>query len=245
MKRSYTNVGLPFGPRRSWSKSARTSLVTRPTLKKIASKILAMQRTLRAMRPEKKYHDSWVNAENLDGAIITPVHQIAQGADQFERIGNQIHADGLYFNWALVGDGKVDTQALVEVRFMIIQDTQQISDAGPSLADILEDHIVFPLTTPLKKTHLGRYRILYENRLPHQYAATTSGNERCYRDSGYLKLKSNMRYNGALNTDIQKNGIYLIWLVANYEDSQFVVLSGAANNRCMLQSYARLAFTDA
>lgn len=250
MKRSYTNVGLPFGPRRTWSKSARSSSVSRPTLTKAVSKIMTLQRAVRAMRPEKKVIDTLINTDDLTGNVVGAVHLLAQGVAQNERVGNSIHCEGLYFNWIVDADGKDDTSNFIEVRFLIIQDLQQIGDTSPVATDMFEDPQSYPLTTPLKRENYGRFKILYERRIPHQYAtpiqSTSQALSRAYRDSGYIKIGKDLRYNGANGTDIQKNGLYLVWLAADMRSTTlFPYVPGTVNNRLKIQSWARMSFTDA
>lgn len=214
---------------------------------------MTLQRAVRAMKPEKKVFDTLINTDDLAGNVVNPVHLISQGVAQNERVGNSVHAVGLYFNWVADADGKDDTSNFIEMRFLVIQDLQQVGDASPTTQDIFEDPLLYPLTTPLKRENYGRFKILYERRIPHQYGANWSNpgganlsTSRAYRDSGYIKVGKDLRYNGASAADIQKNGLYLVWLAADMTSiGLFPFVPGTLNNRVKIQSWARLTYTDA
>ena len=94
------------------------------------------------------------------------------------------------------------TAISTQYRVMIVLDTQQISDTNPSVTDILES--ANPLST-LKVGNAGRFKILKS------WMFTTDDDKGQTKVINYYKdMRMHTRFNGIADTDIQKNGIYLV-----------------------------------
>ena len=94
------------------------------------------------------------------------------------------------------------TAISTQYRVMIVLDTQQISDTSPAISDILES--LNPLST-LKVGNAGRFKVLKN------YFFTTDDDKGQTRVINYYKdMRMHTRYNGIADTDIQKNGLYLL-----------------------------------
>lgn len=87
-------------------------------------------------------------------------------------------------------------------RVMLVLDTQQVGDTTPALTDILES--ASPLS-PLSTANAGRFKILKN------WFFTTDDTKNQTKVIEYYKdFRFHTRYNGTANTDINKNGLYLV-----------------------------------
>ena len=94
------------------------------------------------------------------------------------------------------------TAISTQYRVMIVKDTQQISDTAPAVSDILES--LNPLST-LKVGNAGRFKILKS------WFFTTDDDKGQTKVINYYKdMRMHTRFNGIADTDIQKNGLYLV-----------------------------------
>lgn len=249
LKRSYTNVGLP---RRSLSRkiSRSTSLSRRSYGPTLASKVLSQ---LRKMKPEVKFHDAGVDSENGSGtSIIIPCHQVAQGVDETERVGNKITATGLYVRAVLAAD-MTPASNPQGYRVLILRDNQQVGDTDPTMAEVLAAPGAYPLTTPLSKANMGRFTILHDQTLlaadviPTNVISSVNDVpliQTVYHFQKYVKLNHEIRFNGALSTDINKGGVYVFILAAKLQNSTFDIPDGSIGQQVHYQVYARLSYTD-
>jgi len=96
------------------------------------------------------------------------------------------------------------------VKWAIIMDTQQRSDTSPSILDIYDPITVGTYTAPesfLNSANLGRYTILKSGTVK-----LDDANRLQQSITADIDLRHHVRYNGVASTDIQKGGIYLIFL---------------------------------
>lgn len=101
----------------------------------------------------------------------------------------------------------VTSQAL---RVLLIQDKQQVADTDPVVDQIMEDTAVSqaPITWAHDKDFPGRFRILDDQLAYFGPSDTTTVMELRFR----LDRPDNVLFNGTNATDIQKGGIYLVFL---------------------------------
>lgn len=235
----------------SSGKVLRTRRVNRPTYgKALASRLLAQ---MRKARPEVKVLDT-LAVNNFNGQLIIPLHQIEQGVDQDDRIGNKVTATGVYFRALIRVTEPADVAAQAAHRIIIFRDNQQVGDSDPTAAALLSQPTTFPLTTPLLRQNFGRFQVLCDEvLLRNQGFPTGNGVASDYAQpfyfQKYLKMNHEIRYNGGAATDINKGGIYVLILsaaVTGAAGSGFGdALSGAdVNNRVAISYYGRLTYTD-
>lgn len=149
------------------------------------------------------------------------------------RTGNSILARGLYYNY-LIRNATSSPQTSSIVRIIIFQDTQQVSDSFPiSTTTGLLEYTSGPrvVNSPLDSNTVGRFNILYDR--THNLDTV---NEVQKKASGYIPLRTHLRYNGSSSSDVQKNNIYMI--------SMADTTTGALNNPVMVSFVSRLYFYD-
>lgn len=134
-------------------------------------------------------------------AVITQLNDIVQGDTLNSRTGNSCLMSG-------VKSIEFITSAVDNciVREMLILDKQQIQDTAPAILDILQTQS--PTSMFSQEFSQGRFQILEDN----LYVLDTSHNSSRIRRK-YKSLKGKHAYfNGTASTDINKNGVYKIWL---------------------------------
>lgn len=151
-----------------------------------------------------------VNSEMLhrtnSGSTTTPntgtmtlLNGLAQGDTDTGRTGNSVLMRNVLIRAVFTQN---PTAISTQYRVMVVLDTQQISDTTPAVTDILES--ANPLST-LKTGNAGRFKILKS------WMFTTDDDKGQTRIINYYKdMRMHTRYNGTADTDIQKNGLYLL-----------------------------------
>jgi len=203
-------------------KRARTSskLSTKSSLVAVSKKqvdqnqsrvIQRLVKLTRGIAPERKFFDtslSFINVVDTAGAI-NQITSIAQGDDVASRTGNKIRIKALYVQV------RVSTQSLAGlaeefVRFMVVQDLQQVADSAPSVSNIVNNTALPQNALPLVASQ-GRYRILHTFRLfDGQMLVASNATQTATQAWTKYGLDIPVTYNGAASSDIQKNGIYVI-----------------------------------
>lgn len=134
------------------------------------------------------------------GSIIRMV-DIAQGDADGQRTGNSILLRGI--NLKLVFTQNVSATDTL-YRIILFQDTQQVADTNPAVADVLES---VSTLAPLNSESVGRFKIM-----KNWFFHTSNSSDTVKHVKYYLNLRQHMRYNGTASTDYQKGGIYLLIL---------------------------------
>lgn len=202
-------------------------------------KTFAKRKTYRRRRYVKRQYPrrSWYGArpelKKLDGSnsgntisstgTVYNISQVAIGSGPDNRVGNQIRMKYFFGHFNLnLGTGATNPQ---KVRMMLIRDKQQVSDTAPTVTNVLGGANV---NLVLNVETLGRFQILYDKFF------TLSTNSPIRHFNIKKRLWSYARYNGALSSDIQKGGLYM--LVISDDPA------GATNPK--LYSSYRLSFID-
>lgn len=170
---------------------------------------------------ERHYYDSGPTL-GLAKSRITPLHGIAQGDGTNQRNGNSILCRSLYIRGFMQINPAVTLNTRVSL--ILVQDTQQIGDTNPVIADVLNsDDPEAMLNTSNTNYTAGRFKILW--RKNYNLTPATASRPTIMIDK-YFKLYSHVKYNGPNTTDIQKNGYYLIMLTS--ETANFPTISTTA-----------------
>lgn len=139
-------------------------------------------------------------------ANIWNLCQVPEGDDYNQRHGNSILVRTLYLrgfmqvNPSVTGDSRVS--------LVIVQDKQQIADTVPAITDI------FTGITPesmVKLASAGRFKIIWRKNYTLNIPA---GNTPNHNISKFFNLYSHVRFNGAADSDGQKNVYYLVMLTS-------------------------------
>lgn len=158
-----------------------------------------------------KYLKGLINVEHqkVDTSIATTsgttpavvqLNAIAVGDAEGSRTGNSILQKYVYM--------KVTTKLNVSsnysrLRLVLVQDKQQVGDTSPSYTDVYESASPMAL---INKLTVGRYSILYDRTFN-----LDANNAQLLQDK-YIPINNHARYNGTASTDIQKNGLYLMYI---------------------------------
>ncbi len=166
----------------------------------IAKKALRkVNKLARRVRPEQKIHDIGKTsiAPTIAG-IVTSFIAIAQGDTEITRDGLQIRGFFFEFRWTLYKHG---TPTSTAVRLLIVRDNRQVESTSPSVLDVLLS------ATPeaqYSRVNPKRFTILY-NRL-----IMLNTNRPSTKGVITKKISFPIRYVGAANSTITRNGIYMI-----------------------------------
>lgn len=154
---------------------------------------------------EKKKYD--VSASSTTSGNVIILNSIGQGDTDQSREGNSVLMKSLLFRGYLSTSA---TAGVTRVRIMLIRDNQQIGDTAPSQSDILDGDFTDPIQAPLNNNTVGRFTVLADRKycLNQLVAAQSMAQE----ISIYLRMNKHARYNGTSGSDIQKNGIYCLFI---------------------------------
>lgn len=132
---------------------------------------------------------------------ITLLNGMAQGDTSSQRTGNSILMRNIFLR---LGFQQHPSATTTTYRVMLVLDTQQVGDTSPTISDILETVNVY---SPLSTASSGRFKVMKN------WFFNTNNVSTTFRALNYYKdVRFHTRYNGPANTDIQKNGLYLITL---------------------------------
>lgn len=154
---------------------------------------------------ERKKHD--VNLSVTSNGLVTALNHIAQGDTDATRDGNSIKSMSLSIKGYIQGNSSIDNG---HVRVIVFKDRQQVADANPTAADLLDPDSGNNTYAPLNSATVGRFQILSDKRYAINNTLSTGANT--FNISLFRKLKDHVRFNGALSSDIQRNGLYICFI---------------------------------
>ena len=156
---------------------------------------------------EMKYDDLTITDQVVTSAgIVNHLTSIAEGDASLNRTGLKITPTSLYGRFLFKADpAGFQNQA---VRMMVVIDKQQVTDSTPSAADVLDGAV--QVVSPLDRLFRNRFHVLYDK----AWTMVSGANSQMVHKEFYLKIPKwcHTWYNGENATDIQKNGIYLLYL---------------------------------
>lgn len=154
-----------------------------------------------------------------------PCCDIAQGVGTQQRVGNKILP--VYLTWTMEAQNIAQNEPHM-LRMMIYRDTQQVGDNTPGVTEVLDNANLLTVSAPfslLNTANAGRFRILY-NRM-FRLEDRDSG-EATKHLKGTLKLRPNVvQYNGSTAGDIERNGLYILWITNANPDDNAVTINGS------------------
>lgn len=141
---------------------------------------------------------------NWNGSIYT-VCDIAQGDGDSNRTGNSVFARNFNIRFNLAFNSTtVDYQT---VRVMLLIDKQQVSDTAPLPSQILENTGgVNSYMSHLNNEHVGRFTVLKSR------VYTLHQDKPVISSVFNLNMRHHIRYNGPAGSDIQRGGIYVLFI---------------------------------
>lgn len=159
-----------------------------------------------------KYLKGLVNSEMLtatytasigptSSGTVLSLNSIAQGDGNGQRTGNSIFMRKINAHFTVVNN---TTAGIVFHRWILFIDTQQIGDTSPTATDLLETADV---RSSLNPTTAGRFKILKNWEFATSQVKDDTRVIKYYKD-----MRHHVRFNGSGISDIQKGGIYMLFL---------------------------------
>lgn len=191
-------------PRRTRRKSSRKQawFDQKHSARSLAIKALKNVHYIRGLVNSEMFHhdrNETALAISSTGSVANLVG-IAQGDGDGMRTGNSMLLRTHLLRIRFTRNAAATTTI---IRYLIVQDTQQVSDTSPTVTDILESADV---DSGLKLGTSGRFKVLVSK------TVALYADKPIYHYEKYKSLYLHVRYNGSLATDIQKNGIFLLTL---------------------------------
>lgn len=179
---------------------------TPQTPKALAIQALRKVRYIKGLVNSEMFHiDKSYSSNTISGSgYIYNLTGIAQGDGINGRTGNSLLVRNL--NWRLKFEINSSVTVDTSIMMAIVQDNQQQSDTDPQVTDI------FASATPealLATGNFGRFKILYRKTF---ILTPASGGRPAVEMVKYKNLYHHVRYNGVNATDIQKGGLYVVFV---------------------------------
>jgi len=140
-----------------------------------------------------------------------------QGDTPSTRTGNTICVKEISL-YGIFQRNATDFAADAYVRMAIVQDLQQVADTAPTAAQIFAD-TTQPWAAAPGVEHLGRFKVLWMSPVYDMWrmrcdSDTLAAGAVTQSTVVDVSLKTNIivSFNSTAATDIQKNGIYLVWI---------------------------------
>lgn len=169
----------------------------------LAGKALSATRYIRGLVNSEMFHYQKTGNSNLfSTGTILPLADIAIGDTHVTRTGNSIFVRSLFLNLLIKSNStNLNTQFC---RVILFTDTQQLQDTTPAVSDVLTT--ATPNST-LNPDTAGRFKVIKN----WQFYINQATNP-AFQIKKYTKLWHHVKYNGSSNTDIQRGGLYLLYL---------------------------------
>lgn len=192
----------------------------------LAKKVQKLERVVRARKPEMKFFDTGLAAANIvdtTGAVQI-FNNPPQGTTVQSRVGDSIRVHRIVGH-VRIGTGSASVGASPTgdeyMRMSVVQDKQQISDTAPTASDIYNS-VLSPQSILLNLAlHEGRFNVLATSPLiqlsritPYVVPVAAANNQAPTQSPVWnFDFKCNIltKFNGANSSDIQKNGVYMVW----------------------------------
>lgn len=150
---------------------------------------------------EKKYHTVSISGAMSSSGSVQALTAISQGDTNSTREGNSLLLKSLYLRMCIT---QHSSAVSTFYRLLLIKDLQQVSDTSPGVTDIISSATI---GSGLNKSNAGRFQVL------HEFVFSTDNSKTTTRFiKKYIPQNFHIRYNGTTSTDIQKNGLYLVYL---------------------------------
>lgn len=167
------------------------------TVKKLAKQV----KKLTSIPDSKIYIVNTNSGPGLSGSIHN-IHEISVGTSANQRTGFVINAQSVNVKAQFQAHASATNTF---VKMLIVQDKQQVADTQPAVSDVIYSLGANSWLANKNYDTTGRFKILAS----HTFLQDGT-NPRYYEKQ--LKLGFPIRYNGTGPTDIQKNGLYVIFI---------------------------------
>lgn len=186
----------------------------------LVQQVKSLQRVVKALSPEKKFFDVSLNQTNVSNTgAVTHVTGIAEGDSLNTRTGRLINVLSVSVKGSWTR-GSTTSTASPCYRVLLVCDKQQVADTLPSCSDVISDagFSAHPIMVLPNTANLERFRLLYVSPLMESARGMMLGNNgisgmtqsNCVDHTWIGSIK--VEYNGSNAGDIQKNGLYVLFL---------------------------------
>lgn len=154
---------------------------------------------------EKFKHDISTSGVVADSGGLSGLVSISQGDGDGQRTGNSIFVRNISIKGSV--DYNPASATIQKVRVMLIIDKQQVGDSPPSPSDVLDTtaSVNAPFSM-LNDQTVGRFTVLKSRMY------MLSSERPSVPINWNLNMRHHVRYNGSASSDIQKGGIYLLYI---------------------------------
>jgi len=200
------------------------------------NQVKSLQRIVRNLAPEQKYVDVDISSTDIStSGRIVHLTGVAQGDTQSTRTGNSINVTSVTLRGKIVTPSSATPNTDPTFRWAIVVDREQVADTSPSAGAIFAGPN--PITGLPNLDNLERFRILFlSGPISGRRLGVDSSDLSPPTISAYMQWQwtGNLKvaYNGTASTDIEKNGIYFVFLSDDSSDTIDVV------------GFSRIAYTD-
>jgi len=209
------------GARAAW-KVGKWSYNNRHSAAWMASKALRGVNYMRGMiNCEKHFLDTTVSTACSDSPVVSHLSAIGVGDDYYQRTGNSILAKRLDIRVTMTLNASATSDV---IRLVVVRDEQQVADTAPTMTSVFTSSNPDTYINPVSA---GRYSILYDKIHVIDNAKSLSKFVKIP-----ISLGTHIRYNGTATTDINKGGIYLMYVGTH------------PTNTTTFRAQSRLAFYD-
>ncbi len=176
---------------------------------------------------ELKSHDLEATFSPTPSGTVTPFCSIVQGDGVGFRDGNEICVKSIVLRDEINQNALAGANTVV--RRIVFVDKQQVSDSTPGPDDVLNFAGSNDWLAQYSLTKRGRFKILSDQFF--NFSLTGGTNIRTQSKTYWFKNGIMVRYNGATTTDIQKNGIYILYISNDGSNPPAVAFQSRTNFR--------------
>lgn len=167
----------------------------------LATKALRGLRYVKGLVNSEMFTATYSANINPASGTMLSLNQIAQGDGNGQRTGNSIFLRRINAHFTVVNNS---TAGQVFHRWILFIDKQQIGDTAPTATDVLESSDVRSSLNPLTA---GRFVILKNWEFATSQLSTDTKIIKYFKD-----IRHHIRFNGTGATDIQKGGVYMLFM---------------------------------
>lgn len=204
----------------------------------LLQQVKSLQRVVKQLQPELKSADVSIDATNIDSTNGTVIHlsAIGQGDGQTNRTGNCITVRKIDVGFQVTRNAAYTGVTNPTLRWAIIVDKEQIADTSPVGLSVFEFPSLAIVDFP-QSANLERFRFLYVSPVIDLHMigfndTTTPVVNRANAFNHHWSGDIKVGYNGSATTDIEKNGIYIVYI------------SQGTASELDVTGYSRIQFTD-
>lgn len=159
-----------------------------------------VKRIRKLINVERKVSDTVSTTAMSTTPVVLSLNQILQGDGPEQREGNSIKPQSLLVSASSHPSASAGS---TECRLLIVRDLQQVADTSPALLDVLDSVDIISMRNEANR---GRFNILFDSKWS---TNNTAMDTKVISTS--MPMHGHIRFNGSAITDIQKNGLYVMY----------------------------------